>query len=167
MQKPLKTDQIRCLSRAVFFCAVLYSAISGGSALASVPSDSTTESARSDGVTVGRLRLGLGNLGRVGCWIPIHIEAAGFPSGANVKVLIVASDARGDQCEDTVASVKADSSGSISVASVFMTGRLDGAVNIRLLSDEGNVFWEHVVRCRSVEDFSIPTAPSTTAAVQS
>lgn len=130
-------------------------------------SDAAVASAGSGGVTVSRLRLGLGNLGRVGCWIPIHIEAAGFPSGANVKVLVVASDARGDQCEDTVASVKADASGNISVASVFMTGRLDGAISIRLMGENENLFFEHVVRCRSLTDFSIPTTPAKSGAVQS
>ena len=84
----------------------------GGSALAATQSGSTVETTANVGVTVSRLRLGLGGFGRVGCWIPIHIEATGFASGANVQVLVIASDARGDQCEDTVSNVKADTSGS-------------------------------------------------------
>ena len=165
MQKLLKTAQIRYLSCVPLVCAVLCVAFLGGSVAAQ--SDDAVQATATDGVRVTRLRLGLGGFGRVGCWNPIRIEATGFESGANVKVLIVASDARGDQCEDTVASVLADASGSISAAAVFMTGRLDGAVTIRLSSDDGNVFWEHAVRCRSVDDFSIPTTPSKTSLVQS
>ena len=138
----------------------------GGSALAATQSGSTVETTANVGVTVSRLRLGLGGFGRVGCWIPIHIEATGFASGANVQVLVIASDARGDQCEDTVSNVKADTSGSISAASVFMNGRLDSAVTIRLSDKEGSVSWEHVVRCRSVDDFLISTAPSKTHSIQ-
>ena len=114
------------------------------------------------GVKVSLLRLGLGGLGRVGCWIPIRLEAGGLASGSEIKVVVVASDARGDQCADIVVTTTADRSGNIAVASVFMTGRLDGTIILRLLGDNDSVLWEHVVRCQKVPDlqrkldFSIP-----------
>ena len=166
MPKLLKTAQVRSLIYMPLVSTVLCLVFLGGSALAATQSGSTVETTANVGVTVSRLRLGLGGFGRVGCWIPIHIEATGFASGANVQVLVIASDARGDQCEDTVSNVKADTSGSISAASVFMNGRLDSAVTIRLSDKEGSVSWEHVVRCRSVDDFSISTAPSKTHSIQ-
>ena len=167
MPIPSKPDQSRRLN-----CLILFSALFCATGVAMGQDDgaqvnTATINSSDTGITVSRLRLGLGELGRVGCWIPIRIEAAGFQSGTNVKVLVLASDARGDQCEDVVASVTVDASGGISATSVFMTGRLDGAITIRLSGDDGTVHWEHVVRCRSVEDFSIPTTPPTTSAVQS
>jgi len=162
-----KFDQSRRLNCLILllapFCATGVAVGQDGEAQVNTATTNSSDA----GITVSRLRLGLGDLGRVGCWIPIHIEAAGLQSGAKVKVLVVASDARGDQCEDLVASVTVDASGGMSATSVFMTGRLDGAITIRLSGDNGEVFWEYVVRCRSVEDFSIPTIPSRTTAVQS
>jgi len=162
-----KFQQLRRLSCLIpflaLFCATGVAVGQDGEAEVNAATSNSSDA----GITVSRLRLGLGALGRVGCWIPIHIEAAGFQSGVNVKILVVASDARGDQCEDLVASVKVDASGAISATSVFMTGRLDGAITIRLAGDDEKVLWEHFVRCRSVDDFSIPTTPSKTSAVQS
>ena len=44
-------------------------------------------------VNVSLLRVGLGGLGRVGCWIPIRLEAGGLPGGSEIRVVVVASDA--------------------------------------------------------------------------
>ncbi len=101
---------------------------------------------------MSRLRLGLGGLGRVGCWIPIQLDASGLPGGEAVRVVVIASDARGDQCADSVAQAIADGSGHIAVSSVFMTGRLDGNITVRLVDDENDSLWEHIIRCQMVPD---------------
>ncbi len=167
MTKLLNTIQIKGLTSVALICAALCMTVLGDRTLIAAQSDVAVETTGSSGITVNRLRLGLGDLGRVGCWIPIHIEASGFKAGANVKVFVVASDARGDQCEDLVATGKVDASGAFSATSVFMTGRLDGAITIRLLADDGELFWEHLVRCRSVTNFSATTTPPKMSAVQS
>ncbi|MBC7964454.1 MAG: hypothetical protein H7Z17_00905, partial [Fuerstia sp.] len=130
-------------------------------------SNSTEATATAGGVNVSLLRVGLGGLGRVGCWLPIRLEAGGLPAGSEIKVLVVASDARGDQCADTVATTTADSSGNIAVASVFMTGRLDGNVIVRLLGSSDNILWEHSIRCHSSKQFAIPETPAETGPVPS
>ena len=127
------------------------------------------------GVNVSLLRLGLGGPGRLGCWIPIRIEANGLPGDSDIRVVVIASDARGDQCADTVVTTTADSSGNIAVESVFMTGRLGGTIIVRLLGDDDSVLWEHVVRCQKIPDpdpereldFSIPETPVGDEPVQS
>ena len=106
-------------------------------------------------VNVSLLRVGLGGLGRVGCWIPIRLEAGGLPGGSEIRVVVVASDARGDQCADSVVTTTADSSGNIAIASVFMTGRLDGIIIVRLLDSSDHVLWEFSLPCRSIDKFPI------------
>lgn len=119
-----------------------------------------TEANATSSVNVSLLRVGLGGLGRVGGWIPIRLRASGLPGGSEVKVLVVASDARGDQCADIVATTTADSTGSIAVNSVFMTGRLDGNIIVRLLGSGDTVVWEQYLRCHSSSQFSIPETPA-------
>ncbi len=122
------------------------------------------------GVTVSRLRLGIGGLGRVGCWMPIRLEASGLPASGDIRFVVIAADARGDQCEDTVASLVADNSGNATVSSVFMTGRLDGNVTIRVLAADDQILWEHSVKCRALKDandYSLPEAHAEIPAVQS
>ena len=106
-------------------------------------------------VNVSLLRVGLGGLGRVGCWIPIRLEAGGLLAGSEIRVVVVASDARGDQCADNVVTTTADSSGNIAIASVFMTGRLDGMIIVRLLDSGDNVLWEYSLPCRSIDKFPV------------
>jgi len=138
-------------------------------------SNQTDAKGTGSGVNVSLLRLGLGGLGRVGCWIPIRIEADALPGDSDIRLVVIASDARGDQCEDIVVTTTTDSSGKIVLASVFMTGRLDGTIIVRLLGDNDNVLWEHVVHCQKVPDlkpkpkldFSIPDTPADTEPVQS
>ncbi len=101
-------------------------------------------------VNVSLLRLGLGGQGRVGCWIPIRLEAGGLTAGSDIKVVVVASDARGDQCADNVVTTTADSSGKIAINAAFMTGRLDGTIIVRLLDSGANVLWESSIPCRSI-----------------
>lgn len=123
-------------------------------------------------VVVSRLRLGLGGLGRVGCWMPIQLEASGCQSGSEIRVVVVVSDARGDHCADTVAKTKSDSSGRIAISSVFMTGRLDGTINVRLMGDGDRILWEQVVRGQTVPDsehnvnLSVSAAPAEIEPVQ-
>lgn len=123
-------------------------------------SNPTAATKTGSGVNVSMLRVGLGGLGRVGCWIPIRLEAGGLPGGSEIRVQVVASDARADQCADTVATTTADGSGNIAVASVFMTGRLDGNIIVRLLDTGDNILWEHSIRCHSSRQFAIPETPA-------
>ena len=158
--------------RAQIACAMAWLAMLGLCDFATAQDNSAAVNAASNGVDVSRLRLGLGGLGRVGCWIPIRFEASGLPSGSTVKLVVIASDAHGDQCSDNVATTLSDSSGKIAVASVFMTGRLDGNIIVRLLGDKDSVLWEHVVRCQKTPDpqrkldFSIPDTAESIEPVQ-
>ena len=169
------TGRTKPLIRTALTCAIACFAWIGVGNFAIGQSNPTEAKAIGSGVNVSLLRLGLGGLGRVGCWIPIRLEASGLPGGSDISVVVVASDARGNQCEDTVVTTTADSLGSIAVASVFMSGRLDGTIIVRLLGDNDSVLWEHVVRCQKVPDlqrkrkldFSIPDTPEGTEPVQS
>ncbi|HQX50137.1 MAG TPA: hypothetical protein PLY87_09865 [Planctomycetaceae bacterium] len=160
----------------VRWCAVLCVCFlndSGFAAAQNISSVTETASGNADetgGVTVSRLRLGLGGLGRVGCWMPIRIEVTGLPASGDIRFVVVAADARGDQCEDTVASLVADSSGNATVSSVFMTGRLDGNITVRILAADDQILWEHTLKCRALEgvaDFSLPESPVEIPALQS
>lgn len=152
------TPLIRMTLACAFFCLAWI----GSSGFAPGQGIQTNAKAAGSGIDVSLLRLGLGGLGRVGCWIPIRLEAGGLPGDSDIRIVVVASDARGDQCADTVFTTTADSAGNIAVTSVFMTGRLDGNIIVRLLGDNDSVLWEHVVDCQSVPDperqleFSIP-----------
>ena len=133
-------------------------------------SDTTSAGSVTDTVTVSRLRMGLGGLGRVGCWIPIRMEASGLAASGDIRLVVIATDARGDQCSDTVASIVADSTGNATVASVFMPGRLDGIITVQILARDDRILWEHSVKCRplkEVQDFSLTEAPPEFPAVQS
>lgn len=163
----LKSCLTRHLIRTILACTVLCLANFNCCEIAIGQSKSADEKSATDSISVSRLRLGLGGLGRVGCWIPIQLEASGFQSDSRVKVVVVASDARGDQCEDIVTSVTADNNGHVSAASVFMTGRLGGIITVRLLDVNDRVVWEHNVRSRAHKDFSIPTVQGEASAIQS
>ena len=167
MPTPLTKSLTKNLLRTWLTCAIVWLTLLGICDFALAQDNSAEANATSNGVKVSRLRLGLGGLGRVGCWIPIRFEASGLPSGSSVKVMVIASDARGDQCSDNVATTTSDSFGNIAVASVFMTGRLDGNVTVRLLGNGDNVLWQHSVRCRSDHEFSIPESPSGINPIQS
>ena len=153
------TGRTKPLIRTALACAIACFSWIGVGDSASGQSDSTETKAIDRGVNVSLLRLGLGGLGRVGCWIPIHLEAGGLPEGSDIKVVVVSSDARGDQCADNVITANVDSSGNIAVASCFMTGRLDGTILVRLLDGGDNVLCEQMIRCHTTDNFSIPQTP--------
>ncbi|MEJ7591478.1 MAG: hypothetical protein WKF77_08005 [Planctomycetaceae bacterium] len=146
--------------RMALTCVIACSSWIGSSDFARGQGNPPEAKADGSGVNVSLLRLGLGGLGRVGCWTPIRLEAGGLPVGFDIHVIVVASDARGDQCADNVATTTADTSGKIAVASVFMTGRLDGNIIVRLLDSGDNVLWEQLIRCHSSDQFSIPETPA-------
>jgi hypothetical protein len=161
------------LIRQILAYAVVCFAVLSGVPVATAQEKSAESGTATSGLTVTRLRLGLGGLGRVGRWMPIQLEASGLPGGSTVQAVVVASDARGDQCADNVATVDSDDSGQLTVSSVFMTGRLDGNITVRLVGEDDKVLWEHVVRCQMVPDtrknldFSIPDAAARIDPVQS
>lgn len=167
------TGRTKKLIRMALACAIACFGWIGSSDFVMGQNNPPEAKVAGSGVNVSLLRLGLGGLGRVGCWIPIRIEAGELPRDSEIRVVVVASDARGDQCADTVVTTTSDSAGNIAVASVFMTGRLDGNIIVRLLGDNDSVLWEHVVRCQKVPDlqrkldFSIPDTPLGIEPVQS
>ncbi|MDA1232666.1 MAG: hypothetical protein O2856_17990, partial [Planctomycetota bacterium] len=163
----LKSVPARNLIHTILACAALCLANFDCCNTAIGQGKSADGKSATDSISVSRLRLGLGELGRVGCWIPIQLKASGFQSDSSVKVVVVASDARGDQCEDTVTTVIADNNGRISAASVFMTGRLGGIITVRLLDVNDRVLWEHNVRSRASKDFSMSTVQGEAGAIQS
>ena len=157
----------------IFPCAVLFlifavalnaAGAQDGSAVAGKAASST---ATSSTATVTRLRLGVGELGRVGAWNPIGLEASGLPATAEVRLVVSATDARGNECSDTVASVATDDSGRATISSVFMPGRLDGSISLQLLAGDESLLWSHSVKCEPLGDFTLPDPPTEIPAVQS
>ena len=159
------TGRTKPLIRMALACAIACFAWIDTGGFARGQSNPTEAKSTGNGVNVSVLRLGLGGLGRVGCWIPIGLEAGGLPADSEIKVTVVASDARGDLCADNVATTTADGSGKIAVASVFMTGRLDGTIIVRLLDSGDNVLWESSIPCRSIDKFPILGKPVETGPV--
>ncbi len=161
------TGRMKTLIRVAVPCVIACLVWIGRIDLACGQASPQEVNAADSSVHVSRLRLGLGGLGRVGCWIPIRLEAGGLPRGSEVRLMVVASDARGDQCADTVATTTADGSGNIVVTSVFMTGRLDGSIIVRLLGVGDRVLWEHTIGCRSSDRSSVTETPAEIGTVPS
>lgn len=152
---------VRCLAA---FCVVLLAS----QAFAVVDEASDAKGDTNAGtINVSRLRLGLGERGRVGSWIPIRLEAGGLPVNSPVRLVVTASDARGNECADTVASVMTDARGSVAVYSVFMTGRLDGNIRLQLVGEGDKSLWEHYCKCEPLSDFTLPNTPAEIPPVQS
>lgn len=107
-------------------------------------------------VTLDSLSMGFNGMGRVGNWLPIRLQVHGLAAAHECVLTVVASDARGDQCESKVAAAAANDSGVLDLRGVFMTGRLDGLVRLRLEDAEGTVLWQHSVPCREVRSLAGP-----------
>ena len=101
-------------------------------------------------ISIDLLSMGFNGVGRVGNWLPIRLQVHGLAATHECILTVIASDARGDQCESKVASAVSDSSGALDIGGVFMTGRLDGPVRVRLEDVEGKILWQHLVACRAV-----------------
>ncbi len=101
-------------------------------------------------VSVDGLSMGFNGVGRVGNWLPVRLQVHGLAATHECILTVVASDARGDQCESKVAASVSDASGALDIQGVFMTGRLDGPVRLRLEDGEGKILWQHSVPCREV-----------------
>ena len=100
-------------------------------------------------VTVDALSLGFNGIGRVGNWLPVRLKVNGLAASQEFTLTVIASDPRGDQCESKVAAATSDAAGTLDVRGVFMTGRLDGPVRLRLEDAKGQILWQHLVPCRA------------------
>ena len=100
-------------------------------------------------VAVDALTLGFNGVGRVGNWLPVRLKVRGLAASQEFILTVIASDPRGDQCESKVAAATSDAAGVLDVRGVFMTGRLDGPVRLRLEDAKGAVLWQHLVPCRA------------------
>lgn len=95
-----------------------------------------------------QLSLGFQSTGRVGQNLPVRIVAKGLQPGQSIRLRIIASDARGDQCESIVAAGAASNDGQISLAGLFSVGRLDGVLAVQLLGEDQAVLLTHDVAIR-------------------
>ncbi|HAP08102.1 MAG TPA: hypothetical protein DCR20_09755 [Planctomycetaceae bacterium] len=109
---------------------------------------STTPSACAAQLAVDQLQVGFGGHGRVGAWLPLHLQLQGLTPLTPMQLTVLAPDARGDVCESVVAAVQSDAAGSIIINAVFNTGRLDGRVQLQLTDGGGAVLWNHSIECR-------------------
>ena len=100
-------------------------------------------------VAVDGLSLGFNGVGRVGNWLPVRLKVHGLAASQEFILTVIASDPRGDQCESKVATATSDASGALEIHGVFMTGRLDGPVRLRLEDSKGETLWQHLVPCRA------------------
>jgi hypothetical protein len=98
---------------------------------------------------VDSLSLGFDGVGRVGNWLPVRLKVHGLAASREHVLTVIASDPRGDQCESKVAAATSDATGSLDIHGVFMTGRLDGPVRVRLEDANGEIQWQHLVSCRA------------------
>lgn len=105
----------------------------------------------SGSVAIDSLSLGFNGVGRVGNWLPVRLRAHGLAASQEFLLTVVASDPRGDQCESKVATANSDASGTLDIRGVFMTGRIDGPVRLRLEDAKGEILWQHLVPCRAAE----------------
>lgn len=103
-----------------------------------------------EAVSVDVLSMGFNGMGRVGNWLPIRLQVHGLAATRECILTVVASDARGDQCESQVATAVSDASGALDIRGVFMTGRQDGPVRLRLEDADGKILWQYLVPCRAV-----------------
>lgn len=94
-------------------------------------------------VTVSKLIVGVGGGGRVGSWVPVRVAANGLTASSPVQLMVTASDSKGDDCVNVVASGMTDSSGAIQLEGVFPPGRLDGTVLVQLTGENNAVLWNH------------------------
>lgn len=136
------------------FMGVLFSLPPAAAAAAqeiSASEASKTDASAADAgrIVVTKLTMGFNGVGRVGNWLPVHLTATGFAPATEVTLVITASDPRGDQCESVIAKVASDSQGKASVDGVFITGRLEGAIRLRLETPAGEILWQHSVACVS------------------
>lgn len=116
-------------------------------------------------IAVSRLSLGFNGVGRVGNWLPVAIQAEGLAEAQEVRLVVTTSDPRGDQCESVVTSGQADANGAVSLSGVFMAGRMDGIIRVRLQDVSDVPLWQHSVTCRPFS--SKPTVNSAPVADQS
>ncbi len=108
------------------------------------------DAAASEPVAVDGLSLGFNGIGRVGNWLPVRLKVHGLAASQEFILTVIATDPRGDQCESKVATATSDASGALEIHGVFMTGRLDGPVRLRLEDSKGETLWQHLVPCRAV-----------------
>ena len=113
-------------------------------------------------VTVSRLIVGVGGGGRVGSWVPVRVTASGLASSSPVRLVVTASDAKGDDCVNVVASGTADSTGAIQLEGVFPPGRLDGTVLVELRNEKDEIVWNHPLTL-AADSMSIGAANAETA----
>jgi hypothetical protein len=130
------------------FTAILV-VVSGSCCPASAQDATASGPVTVDDVTVDELSMGFNGAGRVGNWLPIRLKAQGLAASQEFVLTVIASDPRGDQCESKVATATSDASGKLTIYGVFMTGRLDGPVRLRLENAEGKTAWQHLVPCRA------------------
>lgn len=108
------------------------------------------DAAVNDSVTIDALSMGFNGVGRVGNWLPVRVKVHGLTALQEFTLTVIASDPRGDQCESKVATGTSDATGMLEIRGVFMTGRLDGSLRLRLDDAEGKTHWQHLVPCRAV-----------------
>lgn len=101
------------------------------------------------GLSVTNLTMGFSGTGRVGNWLPVRLLARGVPPSTLVSLVITASDPKGNECESIVAQGRSDTAGALTLGGVFITGRQDGIIRLRLNDSEGTILWQHTINCRA------------------
>lgn len=103
----------------------------------------------SGSITVTRLTMGFNGSGRVGNWLPVRVTATGASPSSEFTLVITASDPGGNQCESVVAESTSDGQGTLELEGVFVTGRLDAPIRLRLDDPTGKTVWRHTVACKA------------------
>lgn len=94
---------------------------------------------------LARLSLGFQSTGRVGQNLPVRMVAEGLPAGQFFRLRVIASDARGDQCESIVAAGAVSNDGRLSLDGLFSVGRLDGILTVQLVNEDQSAVLTHDV----------------------
>lgn len=104
-----------------------------------------TSTAAAATIRFTKLSLGFQSMGRVGQALPVRFAAEGLTSGSTVRLQIIASDPRGDQCESVVAAGEVSVDGLIALDGIFSVGRMDGILTVRLLDENNEILISHDV----------------------
>lgn len=113
------------------------------------PTAQAQEESITDSLSVTNLTMGFRGVGRVGNWLPVSLLAHGALPATNVTLVITASDPKGNQCESVVTTGRCDAAGVLKLSGVFITGRQDGIIRLRLDDSEHRTLWRHSVICRA------------------
>lgn len=123
---------------------------------------SATTATQAQDVQVHSLQIGLAAHGQPGRWLPIKLQASRLAPGEIVQLTVSAPDPRGDRSVSTFATQVVAADGTVQLEGVFVSGRLEGTIQLRLSNATGNVIWQHqLISAEASVGNDVPPQPKT------